>query len=84
MRTHQSIPCTGAVTPRLGMHALLAALLLAGCSSDPATAPLDSEPDPVPDFSLRDVNTTSPRFDEMVSPRDYEGEVSVWYFGHAT
>jgi hypothetical protein len=41
-------------------------------------------PDPAPDFSLRDVNTTSPRFDEMVSPRNYEGEVSAWYFGHAT
>jgi hypothetical protein len=65
------------------MHALLAALFLAaGCSSDSATGPPDSGP--VPDFSIRDVNATSPRFDEMVSPRDYEGEVSAWYFGHAT
>jgi hypothetical protein len=73
----------------LRAHALLAALCLAaGCSTDPATAPEEPEPepspDPAPDFSLRDVNATSARFDQMVSPRDYQGGVSAWYFGHAT
>ena len=36
------------------------------------------------DFSLEDVNPTSPRFGQSVSPSDYLGQVSAWYFGHAT
>jgi hypothetical protein len=40
--------------------------------------------DVVPDFSLPDVNETSARYGELVSPRDYLGQVSAWYFGHAT
>jgi len=39
---------------------------------------------PVAEFSLVDVNATSPRFDDPVSPRDYLKRVSAWYFGHAT
>ena len=35
------------------------------------------------DFSLKDLNLTSPRFGEMVSPRDYLQKVSGWYFLHA-
>jgi len=38
----------------------------------------------VPDFSLVNVNATSSRFNESISPRDYIGGVSAWYFGHAT
>jgi hypothetical protein len=38
----------------------------------------------VPNFALRDVNTTSDRFNDFVSPRDYLGQVSVWYFAHST
>jgi hypothetical protein len=38
----------------------------------------------VPDFSLRDVNPTSETSNLDVSPRDYLGRVSAWYFGHAT
>lgn len=38
---------------------------------------------PVPDFSLRDVNTASPRANAMVSPRDYVLQVSGYYFGAA-
>ena len=38
----------------------------------------------VPDFSLVDINTTSDRYNETISPRDYLGSVSAWYFGHAT
>ena len=44
----------------------------------------DAGSQPVADFSLVDVNTTSPRFDTPVSPRDYIGRVTAWYFGHAT
>jgi hypothetical protein len=35
-------------------------------------------------FSLPDVNPGSPRFGQVVSPRDYLGQASAWYFGHAT
>jgi len=36
------------------------------------------------DFSLMDVNPSSPRFNQAVSPKDYLKQVSGWYFGHAT
>lgn len=42
------------------------------------------EGEPVPDFSLVDVNQTSPSYDQSISPRDYAGQTSAWYFGHAT
>ena len=38
----------------------------------------------VPDFQLVDVNATSSTADQSVSPRDYLGQVSGWYFVHAT
>ncbi|MCO6458151.1 MAG: hypothetical protein J5I93_22835 [Pirellulaceae bacterium] len=38
----------------------------------------------VADFSLLDTNPTSPTHNQPVSPRDYLGQVSGWYFGHAT
>jgi len=38
----------------------------------------------VADFSLLDVNPTSATYNTMVSPRDYLGQVSAWYFGHST
>lgn len=37
-----------------------------------------------PDFHLVDVNVNSARHGDLVSPRDYLGAVSGWYFGHAT
>jgi len=37
-----------------------------------------------PDWSLTDVNATSPTFEQVVSPSDLRGQVSVWYYGHAT
>ena len=40
--------------------------------------------DPVADFSLLDVNTTSSTYDQMVSPSDYLESATGWYFGHAT
>ena len=46
----------------------------------------DTEPatDPVPDFTLVDINPASARLDEAVSPRDYLEVVSGWYFIHTT
>ena len=38
----------------------------------------------VADFSLLDVNPTSPTFNQTVSPRDYDQGVSAWYFGRST
>jgi len=42
----------------------------------------ESEGDPIAaDFRLEDMNATSARFQQTVSPRDYLGKVSGWYFG---
>lgn len=38
----------------------------------------------VPDFLLDDVNPNSATSGQQVSPRDYLGLISAWYFGHAT
>lgn len=38
----------------------------------------------VADFSLLDVNPTSPTFGTMVSPSDFAGQVSAYYFFHST
>lgn len=38
----------------------------------------------LPDFSVVDVNADSARYQETVSPRDYLGQISAWYFGSAT
>ena len=38
----------------------------------------------MPDFTLQDVNPNSARYQMEVSPRDYLGNRSAWYFGHAT
>ncbi len=38
----------------------------------------------VPDFALTDENPASSTYQDSVSPRDYLGQVSAWYFGHAT
>ena len=35
-------------------------------------------------WALQDVNATSPTFEQVVSPADLIGQVSVWYFGHST
>ncbi len=37
-----------------------------------------------PDFAMPDVNATSPTTDQTVSPRNYIGTVTGWYFGYAT
>ena len=41
-------------------------------------------PPQLPDFALVDVNSTSPTYDQAVSPRDSLEQVSVWLFGWAT
>ena len=74
-------------THRLGTAAAALALAtLLGCSwnddvAQPVAAPGANA---VPDFGLLDVNPTSPTAGQVVSPRDYLGSVSAWYFGHST
>jgi hypothetical protein len=60
-----------------------ALLLFAGCNDKKTTAPEDNDHPVVPDFSLLDVNPNSATHDQNVSPRDYIGKISCWYFGHA-
>ena len=49
-----------------------------------ATAPMAESVGRVADFALLDVNLTSATYNQTVSPRDYLGQVSAWYFGHST
>ncbi len=50
--------------------------------------PTDSVNEPsdraMPGFATPDVNPASARYNSNVSPRDYLGKISAWYFGHAT
>ena len=39
---------------------------------------------PVPEFALPDENPLSPSFGETISPSDYLGQVTGWYFIKAT
>ena len=63
------------------VSALLLFLAVVGCSGDKPSKPTE---DPRPDFQLTDVNANSARAGQAVSPRDYLGKVSAWYFGHST
>jgi hypothetical protein len=70
----------------LDLRRLAAALLAAtmvGCSHhhDPVRPAANQ---PAPDFSLVDQNPASATAGTAVSPRQYLGKVSAWYFGHAT
>jgi hypothetical protein len=44
----------------------------------------DASEDAPEEFALLDVNTTSPTYGAVINPRDYLGQVSAYYFGHAT
>ncbi len=46
--------------------------------------PPDSSDEALPNFSVADVNPNSARFQEAVSPSDYLGQISAWYFGQST
>jgi hypothetical protein len=61
---------------------LAIAILVAGCGDDDNPGVVVD--DRVSDFSLIDVNPNSGTHDTSLSPRDYLGKVSAWYFGHST
>ena len=44
----------------------------------------EGEGELVPDFSLVDVNPNSATYGQNVSPQDFRGSISGYYFGHAT
>lgn len=68
---------------------LAVGLATAGCVSgplDPAGgtgAGVETQVDLDVD-ALLDVNPTSASYDQPVHPADFQGQLSVWYFGHAT
>jgi len=63
---------------RAVLSTLLLAPLLAACGGGSTTAA-----DPAPDFELLDANPTSTTYQMPVSPRQYLGQVSAYYFGSA-
>lgn len=67
-------------TTRL-LAALALAALVAACGDDDPAGPGNQA---MPDFLLLDVNPLSTTYADQVSPRDYLGLVSAWYFGHST
>jgi len=79
-------PMTRSRTHVRSALAAVAIALLLGCGDDdpPATAPFVPDGTARPDFSLVDVNANSATSGRAVSPRDYLGKVSAWYFGAST
>jgi hypothetical protein len=63
---------------------LIALVFLFACGKDESSRPADEGRDRVPDFIMQDWNPNSARYLESVSPRDYLGQVSCWYFTAAT
>ena len=87
MTIHNSAKGASDVLSRAASGFLAGLLLLASAcgKDDPAEPPAPQLPDgAVPEVHAPDVNSTSARFGEDVSPRDYVGSVSAWYFGQAT
>jgi len=82
----RSLPSTALRALLLGVLALLLPACGGGCCDDPGPGSgITGLPDDAMEgFLVLDVNDTSPRAQEFVSPRDYGGKVSAWYFGHAT
>ena len=68
---------------RLALAATIA-VTLAACGGDDDDTGGPPPEGVVEDFTLKDVNPNSTRFDQDVSPRDYLEKVSGWYFGAAT
>ena len=67
------------------LSALAALVLFPACKDETFDPPGGPGPTGVaPDFSLVDVNPNSALSGQAVSPRHYLGQISAWYFGHAT
>ena len=57
---------------------------LSGADGSGSTDTPQPSNEALPDFTLTDVNANSARHQEAVSPREYLGQISAWYFGHST
>jgi hypothetical protein len=64
----------------------LLVLLLVACGAPGGRTGTDAgvSTEPLADFSLLDVNPASPSSGQNVSPRNFQGRVSAWYFGHSS
>ena len=59
---------------------VVAAASSCGHRSNPNTPGME----PAADFALTDVNPNSSTASQKVSPRQFQGKISAWNFGHAT
>ena len=66
-----------------GLAFLALFLLAGGCHGDNPTKPTPVPAEVVPDFHVLDVNPNSASHGDSISPREYLGKISCWYFGHA-
>lgn len=69
--------------------ALATVAVLLGCgapfgSTDAGLLDADAGVVTLSDFSLLDTNPASPTGGKNVSPHDFDGRVSAWYFGHSS
>jgi hypothetical protein len=62
---------------------VIVALGLFGSSCQPMST---SRPtgEPMPEFSLSDVNPASPTSGQAIGPSTLRGKVTGWYFGHSS
>ena len=58
---------------------LLLSLVSACGSTEPGVVRMQ-----MPEFQLADVNAASTTYQQKLSPSYFKGQVSAWYFGHAT
>lgn len=77
----------GSMRSTVALAAVTVAVVL-GCGAPQGSADAGLGPDggaiALSDFSLPDVNPASPTSGQNVSPRDFQGRVSAWYFGHSS
>ena len=84
-RTGAGITSVGAkrCLRRLSVERLETRQMLDGAAALLGVPLAEGEAGPMPDFSLIDMNSTSPTYQQPVSPRDYLGHVTGWYLGAA-
>lgn len=75
----------GKIRPSVGrFESLESRLMLHATPLGDLAAEGEAAADTIPDFVVEDVNSTSATYEQQISPRDYLGKVSGWYFGYAT
>jgi len=84
--TRADQPRTSIMMSGFLLAAAAVAMLAGSCShsSRSPMAPADPADSVMGDFSLVDVNPSSATAGDSISPRQFLGKISAWYFGHAT